>query len=51
MEWPSVYQVPRPFDPFLIPLPIRMGRPGPGEVPPVAVGNPELLKVHHNYIS
>lgn len=41
-----MYQSARPFDPYLIPLPIRMGRPGPGEVPPPAIGNTELLKVN-----
>jgi hypothetical protein len=46
-EWSSLYQTARAYDPYLIPVPIRMGRPGPGELPPVALGNIELLKVSH----
>jgi len=44
-EWSSVAQTARPYDPYLIPLPLRMGRAERGEVPPVAKGNLELMKV------
>ncbi len=44
-DWSSLYQAPRPYDPYVIPLPIRMGRPEKGKVPPPAVGNLELMKV------
>ena len=46
-EWSSVYTRPRPFDPYLIPLPIRMGRAEKDDVMPPAVGNLELMKVHY----
>ena len=46
VDWPSVYTRPRPFDPYLIPLPIRMGRAEKGNVVPPAIGNLELIKVH-----
>ena len=45
IEWSSVYQTARPYDPYLIPLPIRMGRCGNKEIPPAALHNAELLKV------
>ena len=44
-EWSSVFHGSRPFDPYLIPLPIRMGRAVTGSVPPPALGNLELMKV------
>lgn len=44
-SWPSLYQSQRPFDPYVIPLPIRMGRAEKGSVPPPAVGNLELMKI------
>lgn len=44
-DWPSIYQAQRPFDPYVIPLPIRMGRPEKGKVPPPAIANLELMKV------
>lgn len=40
-----MYQTARPYDPYLIPLPIRMGRAGSKEIPPAALHNAELLKV------
>ena len=40
-----MYQTARPYDPYLIPLPIRMGRVGSKEIPPGALHNTELLKV------
>ena len=43
-EWSSVFHGSRPFDPYLIPLPIRMGRAVTGSVPPPALGNLELMK-------
>ena len=48
-EWSSVYTRPRPFDPYLIPLPVRMGRAEKGDITPPALGNLELMKVCHNY--
>lgn len=45
IEWSSVYQTAKPYDPYLIPLPIRMGRSGSKEIPPAALHNAELLKV------
>ncbi|XP_003383405.1 PREDICTED: 28S ribosomal protein S35, mitochondrial-like [Amphimedon queenslandica] len=45
VEWSSVCQTARPFDPYLIPLSLRMGRPPKGEVPPPVEGNHELLKI------
>ncbi|XP_064397999.1 small ribosomal subunit protein mS35-like [Halichondria panicea] len=44
-DWSSLYQAQRPYDPYIIPLPIRMGRPEKGKVPPPAVGNLELMKI------
>lgn len=44
-DWSSVFQAAQPFDPFLVPLPLRMGRPPAGELPPPAVNNAELLKI------
>ena len=43
--WSSVIHGSRPFDPYLIPLSIRMGRAVTGSVPPPALGNLELMKV------
>eukprot|EP00794_Sanderia_malayensis_P012771 gene12771-14082_t len=47
-DWPSIAAVAQSFNPAVIPLPIRMGRPRPnkvGDVPPIAQGNIELLKI------
>ena len=44
-EWASVFHSARPFNPYHIPLPIRMGRAEPGSAPPAALGNLELMKV------
>lgn len=44
-EWSSVHQTSRPFDPYLIKIPVRMGRPQPGEIPPLAITTPEILKI------
>lgn len=52
--WSSVYHVAQSFDPYLIPIPLRMGRPDRGRaenasdsgiVPPPAIGNLELMKI------
>ena len=48
-EWSSVYTRPRPFDPYLIPLPVRMGHAEKGDITPPALGNLELMKVRYNY--
>jgi len=45
IEWSSVFQTARPYDPYLIPIPICMGRQDKGELPPPALNNAELLKV------
>lgn len=45
-EWSSVCTRPRPFDPYLMPIPIRMGRAEKGSITPPAIGNLELMKVH-----
>jgi len=45
IEWSSVYQTARPYDPYLIPIPICMGRRKTGELPSPALNNAELLKV------
>ena len=47
-DWPSIFAVAQSFNPAIAPLPIRMGRARPnkiGDIPPVAQGNIELLKV------
>lgn len=41
----GMYSQPHPFDPYCINIPFRMGRPKPGETPPLAVTTPEILKV------
>ena len=54
IEWSSVYTRPRPFDPYIIPLSVRMGRAEKGSVTPPAVGNLELIKVCNsssNYVN
>lgn len=43
--WSSVAQVARPYDPCVIPLPIRMGRAEKGSVSPAAKANLELMKI------
>jgi len=45
IEWSSVFQTARPYDPYLIPIPICMGRQDKGELPPPALNNAELIKV------
>ncbi|XP_047140769.1 small ribosomal subunit protein mS35 [Hydra vulgaris] len=47
-DWSSVYCAAESYNPSVIPLPIRMGRPYHnrlGDVPPNAKGNVELLKI------
>eukprot|EP00795_Rhopilema_esculentum_P005143 gene5143-269_t len=47
-DWPSIFAVAQSFNPAIVPLPIRMGRARPnriGDIPPVAQGNIELLKI------
>jgi len=50
IEWSSVFQTARPYDPYLIPIPICMGRQDKGELPPPALNNAELLKVCFMFI-
>ena len=47
-DWSSVHCAAESYNPSVIPLPIRMGRPyhnRVGDVPPSSKGNVELLKV------
>lgn len=47
-DWASVYDAAASYNPSVIPLPIRMGRPRPnklGDIPPNHQGNIELLKI------
>ena len=47
-DWSSVYVSAQSYNPSVIPLPIRMGRPRynkVGDIPPNEKGNIELLKV------
>ncbi|XP_057313317.1 28S ribosomal protein S35, mitochondrial-like [Hydractinia symbiolongicarpus] len=47
-DWTNVYDAARSYNPSVIPLPIRMGRPRAnklGDVPPNDSGNVELLKI------
>lgn len=48
-DWTAVYPVAAPFRPNSVPLPLRMGYPVKGGVPPEKKGNLELIKVktHH----
>lgn len=46
-DWSSVYPTAAPFKPASVPLPIRMGYPVKGGVPPPKEGNLELIKVSH----
>uniref|UniRef100_UPI0037E8936D small ribosomal subunit protein mS35 n=1 Tax=Semicossyphus pulcher TaxID=241346 RepID=UPI0037E8936D len=44
-DWTAVYPAATPFRPSSIPLPVRMGFPVKGGVPPEKKGNLELIKV------
>lgn len=44
-DWLTVYPAATPFRPNAIPLPVRMGYPVKGGVPPAKKGNLELIKV------
>jgi len=47
-DWSDVFEAAQSYNPGVIPLPIRMGRPRPnktGDVPPHDKGNIELLKI------
>lgn len=44
-DWTSVYPTAAPFRPSSVPLPVRMGYPVRGGVPPEKKGNLELIKV------
>ena len=45
-DWSTVFHAAQPFNPYHIPLPMRMGRAETGSVPPPALGNLELIKVY-----
>ncbi|KAL3061200.1 hypothetical protein OYC64_009407 [Pagothenia borchgrevinki] len=44
-DWMSVYPTATPFRPSAVPLPVRMGYPMKGGVPPEKMGNLELMKI------
>lgn len=44
-DWSSVYPAATTFRPDSVPLPVRMGYPVKGGVPPEKKGNLELIKV------
>ncbi|XP_074839777.1 small ribosomal subunit protein mS35 [Carettochelys insculpta] len=44
-DWSSVYPAAAAFNPASVPLPIRMGYPMKGGVPPAKEGNLELIKI------
>lgn len=44
-DWTAVYPAAAPFKPNAVPLPVRMGYPVKGGVPPEKQGNLELIKV------
>lgn len=44
-DWTSVYPAAASFRPGSVPLPVRMGYPVKGGVPPEKKGNLELIKV------
>lgn len=48
-DWTAVYPSAASFRPNAVPLPIRMGYPVKGGVPPGKKGNLELLKVRCHY--
>lgn len=52
-DWSDVFEAAQSYNPGVIPLPIRMGRPRPnktGDVPPHDKGNIELLKVCYLFL-
>lgn len=48
-DWTAVYPSAAPFRPNAVPLPVRMGFPVKGGVPPGKKGNLELIKVRSHY--
>lgn len=48
-DWTSVYPAATPFRASAIPLPVRMGYPVKGGIPPEKWGNLELIKVRPHY--
>ncbi|KAG7230926.1 hypothetical protein INR49_024954 [Caranx melampygus] len=44
-DWTAVYPAAAPFKPNAVPLPVRMGYPVKGGVPPEKQGNLELIKI------
>lgn len=49
-DWTAVYPAATPFRPGSVPLPVRMGYPVKGGVPPGKKGNLELIKVRPQYL-
>lgn len=50
-DWTAVYPAATPFRPNSVPLPVRMGYPVKGGVPPEKRGNLELIKVRLHYLT
>lgn len=50
-DWTAVYPAAGPFRPNSVPLPVRMGYPMKGSVPPHKKGNLELIKVRPHYLT
>lgn len=48
-DWTAVYPAAAPFRPGSVPLPVRMGYPVKGGIPPEKKGNLELIKVRPHY--
>lgn len=48
-DWTAVYPSAAPFRPGSVPLPVRMGYPVKGGIPPEKKGNLELIKVRPHY--
>ena len=49
-DWTAVYPAATSFRPDSVPLPVRMGYPVKGGVPPQKKGNLELIKVRPQYL-
>lgn len=49
-DWTAVYPAATPFRSGSVPLPVRMGYPVKGGVPPEKKGNLELIKVRRHYL-
>lgn len=50
-DWTAVYPSATPFRSGSVPLPVRMGYPMKGNIPPEKKGNLELIKVRPHHFS